>query len=446
MRQVSRMKKKTVVITALCLVLISMFLTGCLKKGSGRGSNAPDSGGSIGSGDADNGVDMYEGQIDEEEQDYSLKVIEMDKQEQDEALGKLYAFMESCRDIYERRISAGDRRPESGGHAVDGTVDTGGADEDALHEMVKTGGANGLSVTCGNRDYNLTNYGQVDQALRDALAGKDAKTEIYQVTTALVFRYYHLAFSDNELVVTSVGAIFGEGMEPALQQLEKIRAYRWEYTEKGWLIWEKALSRNQEMDMHIFCRVLPLEEQCRDIAREYIVPVSYFCNNLFLTDWDMSCMEKIEFNDLYEFLYAKETGKRPDEETYRDGIPKQEFEDIIGRYFDIPAGRLEQFARYDSGTGRYPWIPIGIPNRVRQLQPSFPEVVRCTENGDGTVTAFVEAVSTEEGLDCYYAHEVALRRREDGRYLYAGNRVDREHSFCVPAYRARREFEGTKTE
>ena len=40
-------------------------------------------------------------------------------------------------------------------------------------------------------------------------------------------------------------------------------------------------------------------------------PVSYFCNNLFLTDWDMSCMEKIEFNDLYEFLYAKETGKRP---------------------------------------------------------------------------------------------------------------------------------------
>lgn len=114
LRQVSRMKKKTVVITALCLVLISMFLTGCLKKGSGRGSNAPDSGGSIGSGDADNGVDMYEGQIDEEEQDYSLKVIEMDKQEQDEALGKLYAFMESCRDIYERRISAGDRRPESG--------------------------------------------------------------------------------------------------------------------------------------------------------------------------------------------------------------------------------------------------------------------------------------------------------------------------------------------
>lgn len=193
--------------------------------------------------------------------------------------------------------------------------------------------------------------------------------------------------------------------------------------------------------MHIFCRVLPLEEQCREITEQYIVPVSYFCNNLFLVDWDMSGMEKIEFNDLFEFLYAAEKGKRLEEGVYAQGIPKEEFEDVIRRYFDISVQELERYGRYDGEKGRYPWYPIGIRNRVQQLQPSFPEVVRCADNGDGTLSAYVEAVSVEEGLDCYYAHVVTLRRKEDGRYVYEGNQVDRERSFCIPAYRARREFE-----
>lgn len=248
----------------------------------------------------------------------------------------------------------------------------------------------------------------------------------------------------NELFVTSASAVFTEEMKPALSQLEKILAYQWEYTPKGWLIWEKALSRNQEMDMHIFCRILPLDEQCRRITQEYVVPVSYFCNNLFLTDWDMSSLEKLEFNDLFEFLYAEEYGKRLENEAYGDGIPKQEFESVIGQYFDISVDDIEQYGRYDSAKGSYPFHAIGIRNRVQQLQPSFPEVVRCTENEDGTVTAYVEAVSIEEGMDCYYAHEVTLGRREDGRYVYVGNRVDRERSYCIPAYRARREFEGAE--
>lgn len=431
------MDKRKIMRFILYLAVISVCLSGRSLWNHGAGNSAAvtgDSGKDSGDGGSskgaenDTGMDIYAGQEDGGEQDYSLKVVEMSRQEQEDALGKLFSFMESCEDVY-GRISSLDE-----------------ADDDSLHEMIEIGAAQGISVTCGNRDYNLTNYGQVDAALRDALAGKDAKTEFYQVNGALVFRYYRLAFVEGELVVTYANATFGGDMEPVVQQLEKIQAYGWEYTKKGWLIWEKALSRNQEMDMHIFCRVLPLEEQCREITEQYIVPVSYFCNNLFLVDWDMTGLGKIEFNDLFEFLYAKETGKRVDEGAYGDGIPKEEFEAVIGRYFDISVEEIQQYGRYDAGKGRYPWSPIGIRNRVRQLQPSFPETVRCVENGDGTVTAYVEAVSVEEGMDCYYAHEVTLRRKEDGRYVYVGNRVDREHSFCVPAYKARREFEYGETE
>ena len=97
--------------------------------------------------------------------------------------------------------------------------------------------------------------------------------------------------------------------------------------------------------MHTFVRILPLDEKCRELGNAYILPVSYFCNNLFLTDWDADSMEKVEFNDLFDFLYEMKYGKKPDEENYRNGIPKEEFENVVRTYFDIPAEQLETYAR-----------------------------------------------------------------------------------------------------
>ncbi len=461
------MKKRRIlwIVTAMMIVSISIsiLLTERLRVDHGHkgGGDTGSDQGSKGSTSLDNG--MHDSSVNasggEDSQDYSLKIIEMEQQEKDEALEKLFSYMESCKTIYSRAVNSDDVDSEglrtdsagvmdSGGTDSAGGTDSGGTDigetnmdEDTLHEMIEIGAADGLSVTCGNRDFNLTNYKKAEAAIKTAQAGKAAETEFYQVNSVGIFRYYGLEFKDNELFVTSVSAMFDEEMEYAVQQLEKIQAYQWEYTEKGWLIWEKALSRNQEMDMHIFCRILPLDETCREITKEYIETISYFSNNLFLEDWDTSCMEKIEFNDLFDFLYPMATGESLEEEKYSDGIPKEEFESVVGQYFDIRVEQLERLARYDSSTGRYPWIAVGFWNRVQQLQPSFPEVVRCEENEDGTITAYVEAVSTEEGTDCYYAHAVTLRRKEDGAYVYTGNQVDREHSYCVPAYRARREFE-----
>ena len=134
--------------------------------------------------------------------------------------------------------------------------------------------------------------------------------------------------------------------EEQIRQLEKFIVHDWEYTDKGWLIWEKALSRNQEMDMHTFVRILPLDETCRELGNAYILPVSYFCNNLFLTDWDEGSMDQIEFNDLYDFLYAMKYGESLDEEQVQGGIPKEEFESVVQTYFDISAADLEGIGRW----------------------------------------------------------------------------------------------------
>ncbi len=111
---------------------------------------------------------------------------------------------------------------------------------------------------------------------------------------------------------------------------------------------------------------------------------------------------------------------------------------MIRTYFDISVEELERIAGYDAGTGSYPWEAVGPWNRVQQIQP-FPEVVKCTDHGDGTVTLEVEAILVEEGLDCAFRHEVTMKKTDQG-WMYLGNRVGRENAINIPAYRPRSEY------
>ena len=435
MNKTEKKKRSIVCLLALVLLVLALLLTGCSGLGQeGAGDKRDDR-------DISDDQRMQEEEIygDYEEEDYKLKTIEMTGKEEEEALKKVFSYMGKCSELYKTAVEAeygAETKPDeadpAGVTSDEADTDEINLDEEILHGMIAVGEAAGLSVACGNRDYNLTNYGKVDKALKQGCTGADAETEFYQVNSVGIFRYYRLHFKEKELYVTTVSAMFDEAAEPVVQQMEKIQAYRWEYTRKGWLIWEKALSRNQEMDMHIFCRILPLDEKCREITDRYIVPVSYLSNNLFLEDWDVSSMDRIEFNDLFDYLYLMETGGRIKKEDYPDGIPGGEFEAVVLRYFDITQEQLRSFAGYDAASGKYPWRPIGARNRVQQVQPSFPEVVKCVENGDGTISAYVEVIFIEEGTDCAFGHVVTL---------YLGNKVDRENAFLIPAYRPRREYE-----
>ena len=133
------------------------------------------------------------------------------------------------------------------------------------------------------------------------------------------------------------------------------------------------------------------------------------------------------------------SGRRPDKDIFRDGIPKEEFEDTIQRYLDIETGELEQRAFYDKKKGTYPWLAITGWNRLPQLQP-FPEVTDCKENGDDTLDLYVDAVFVEEGTDRAFSHVVTEKKKDDGGFVYLGNKIDQEHVLHMPVYRPRREF------
>lgn len=347
--------------------------------------------------------------------DYQMEYIEMDQEEKEAALGKLAGAMERC-------------------EVPDSVL----LEED-IHRMVSSIAESGAAVICGSRDDNMRNYEEVESSLQKATRGEKAETEFYSVNIDGIFKYYRLQFEKDELFVTYASALYDENGELTVQQLEKIHAYQWEYTEKGWLIWEKALSRNQEMDMHIFYRILPLDEKCREMMKKCIEPVSYFGNNLFLEEWDENSMEKIELNDLFDSFYYMSTGEKSDAEHFKEGVPKSEFEKTIRQYLNIPVDEIEKQASYNEETGRYPWLAITAWNRLPQLQP-FPEVVRCEKREDGVLDVYVEAVFVEEGTDCSFSHVVTLREEKDGSFIYLGNKVDWENAHKIPVYRARREF------
>lgn len=399
----------------------SVLLTGC---SSGASAQREGSGGSASSQDewADAQKDSLN--VSENTSDYEVKNIPMSEKEQQEMSDKLMAMTEICRPVYSGADKGGGRNVV--------------LEESTVHEMVDAAAAQGLPVICRGHDYNMRNYEKVHRSLKRAQAGEDVETEFYVVDTDGIFRRYGFQSEDGKLTIASAGAVIGETKGAVIQQMEKIQPYNWEYTEKGWLIWEKALSRNHEMDMHVFFRVLPLDEKCREMTNKYIAPVGYVKNNLFLTDWDSQDMQNIVFNDLFDSLYAMEKGIAPKAEDYPEGIPKEEFENLMLSHFDLAAERLEEYGAYDRERGVYPWNAAGPRNRIQRARP-FPEAVKCVDNGDGSISLHVEAIFIEIGKDCAFSHIVTMGEK-DGKWVYLGNKIDWEASYTVPSYKARKDY------
>lgn len=402
------------------IFICAVFLEGCSSGNFGNGQGV-DHGASAKSENLEKGKEDGQG----ENADYKVKSIPMSQVEEREATDKLLFLIEKCQSIFSQ--------------ADKGDASNVILDEAVVHEMVDTVAAEGLSVTCAQHDYNMRNYEVVHRILQKARENEDAETEFYVLDDNGIFRYYCFQFQCGALTVVSAAAVIEETATPVIRRMEKIQPYYWEYTEKGWLIWEKALSRNHEMDMHIFCRILPLDEKCRQVTEKYISPIGYVSNNLFLVDWDEENMGQIAFNDLYDSLYTMEKGDAPAEDSYRQGIPKEEFEGLIRRHFDVSQGQLEEYGTYDSEVGSYPWIAVGPRNRLQRTRP-FPEVVECVKNDDGTLSVYVEAIFVEIGKDCAFSHVVTIREEGDGRWVYLGNKIDWEKSYTVPAYKARKEY------
>lgn len=225
------------------------------------------------------------------------------------------------------------------------------------------------------------------------------------------------------------------------QDLEKLstssfHADRWEYTEDVYLMLSSSYYSEQldvltmsEANEYATLRVLPLDETCRELNRQYILPAGYERNNLFLTDWNENDFAALDFYDLYDLFYLRVNGSQVpygmDDNlgvgaVYR--ITKDEFEIVIQSYINIDSSTLQSKTVFYSEDGTYEYKPRGF-YEVEYPEYPFPEVVKYTENSDGTITLTVNVVFPYAGIFKVYSHEVVVRHLEGGGVQYVSNRI-----------------------
>ena len=167
--------------------------------------------------------------------------------------------------------------------------------------------------------------------------------------------------------------------------------------------------------------------------------LGYQGNNILCSNWDADHMEELDFNGMYEYLYAVKYGDKFNSEDYPDGIPKEEFESLIMEYLPITAEQIREYAAFDEENQTYLWERLGCFNYAHTFfGTSLPEVVNIKENDDGTVTLTVEAVCDMVVCDdAVITHELTVRFAEDGSFQYLGNEILNDGIMHIPDYQYR---------
>ena len=221
------------------------------------------------------------------------------------------------------------------------------------------------------------------------------------------------------------------------------QAEDWNYTEEGYLMFSGVYFSEElyaltlsGMEEHTALRVEPLDERCRELSRKYLLPISFERNNMFIVDWSEDDFGELNFYDIYDILYRKENGEyvpyAADDNlgvgaVYR--IPKDEFESVIMKYFNIDSETLQSKTVYYSKDSTYEYKPRGF-EEVEYPEYPYSEVVGFTENSDGTITLTANVVFPYSGNSKVYVHEVVVRALEDGGVQYVSNRIIPSEENC----------------
>ena len=219
----------------------------------------------------------------------------------------------------------------------------------------------------------------------------------------------------------------------------------WQYTEEGYLIFEGSYFSDESYILtlsdtpeHTMLRILPLDEKCREYNRKYILPVGYEQNNLFLCNWSEDDFGDLDFYDLFDRFYPI-THSQPvpymaDEDlgvgaVYQ--IQGELFENVIGAYFNMDRETLRSKTTYLSELVAYEYRPRGF-YEAEYPEIAYPEVVSYTENEDGTVTLYINAVYPGGNMSKEFAHITVIRPLSEESFQYVSNEIILpEEDYCI---------------
>lgn len=310
---------------------------------------------------------------------------------------------------------------------------------DTAIQMIKRIADTGKISMAGGYNLNMENYEAVHTFLSNAQNGQSGTVTIYDLHSRGGVDRKEFTFDGSDMYLLGTTAVWNAKQMAVINHTTYHRLENWKYTEKGWFIYEYCLPEmSDRINGNDMFRVKPLDGSLREICEKYLMPISYQGNNLLFSNWDADCMGELDYTGLFQYLYEIEHGEKFKSDTYKDGIPKEEFEAILTKYLPVRKEQLQQYVVYDAAADTYVWRSLGqISYRLNFFSTSVPEITSIRENMDGTTTLSVDAVCNLMGKDAVISHELTVQFTEDGGIRYLRNQILNNGVDMIPEYQYR---------
>lgn len=309
------------------------------------------------------------------------------------------------------------------------------ADLETIRGIVNRLGENGYPAVDSRNQVNMTEAEQVLEFCEQVDVQEEAEITILEVSYLGGFVKYDLHTKNGNVDVVRSYYKYENG-NMKREVTGNYQAEYWNYTEEGYLmfsgVWyseELFVLTLSVAEEHTALRVLLLDETYRELSRKYLRPIGFEQNNMFIVDWSEEDFGDLNFYDMYDIFYPKVNGQYvpyvSDDNLSVSAvyqIPKEEFESVIMKYFNIDSETLQSKTVYCSENSTYEYKPRGFEEMEYPEYP-YSEVVGFTENSDGTITLTANVVFPYAGDSKVYAHEVVVRPLEDGGVQYVSNCV-----------------------
>lgn len=289
--------------------------------------------------------------------------------------------------------------------------------------------------TCGYAAIDTENQNQIDmvhpelveQFCRKVDEKKEGKITFFSIMESGGFIRFDLETVEGKVNVTRSVLNWESGM-PEVGYKNSYELSVWEYTENGYLFFDEYYPPGYDgAPGYTAIRVKPLDKECREMNRKYILPIGYGSNNMLISDWNEDDFGILDFYDLFDILYPYVNKSPTPYETSVEGevyrVPQEEFEKVIMSYFAIDSGTLRGKTKYSKQDGFYEYRTRGFNDCASSPNIPYPEVISYEKNEDGTIKLTINVVWPEKYLEKAFCHEVVIRPLNDGGFQYVSNHV-----------------------
>ena len=184
-----------------------------------------------------------------------------------------------------------------------------------VQEIIRKLEKQGVTAIDSENQVDMANPGQMEHFITALKNGETASLTVLIVSAYDRFTAYDLHASEGLLEADKTYYQYEDGSFERKHSVS-YPADSWQYTEEGYFLFTGKNFSEQSFvltmsDEEECCawRVAPLDAQCREWNRQYLLPVGYNKNNMFLIDWNEKEYGALDFYDVFDKFYPTVSGQ-----------------------------------------------------------------------------------------------------------------------------------------